>query len=68
MKDMQDRKKIKNGILLNVLLYVLAALGGLQAVDILDNKLGFPFIWGCVVELTLFGGLGLLWYFNEKKE
>lgn len=68
MKDMQDRKRIKNGIFLNVLLYILAALGGLQAVEILENHIGLPFSLGFAVELVLFGGLGLLWYYNEKKE
>ena len=66
LKDIQERKRISNGIFLNVLLYVLAALGGLQAVDILADRYGLSFSLGFAVVVILFGGLGILWYRKEK--
>lgn len=66
LKDIQERKRISNGTFLNVLLYVLAALGGLQAVDILADRYGLSFSWGFAVVVILFGGLGILWYRKEK--
>lgn len=68
LKDIQERKRIKNGTFLNVLLYVLAALGGLQAVDILADRFGLPFTLGVAVIVMLFGGLGILWYYKEKND
>lgn len=66
LRDIQERKRISNGTFLNVLLYILTSLGGLQAVDILANRFGLSFSLGFAVVVILFGGLGILWYRKEK--
>lgn len=68
LKLVQERQRISNSRFLNVLLYILAMLGGLQVLDILEQQFQISFVWGLIVEILLFGSLGLIWYLKEKNE
>ncbi len=67
LKIMQDRERNKNSKLLNILLYVLALMGSLQTLQILQTELGLPFKWGMAGLGVVFGTFGIIWLCREKQ-
>lgn len=63
----QDEKKANNGIVLNVLLYILAYIGGIGSVDTICTNFELPFILLFCVLSILFICSGVYWIYHEKK-
>lgn len=66
LKLLNERKQNRNSVLLNILLYVLAFAGGIDAIDVLSNKFLLSFNCLFVVFLIVFSLFGVFWWYREK--
>ena len=64
---LQEKKRNRNSMFLNLLLFVLAFIGGISALQVLQTELSWPFK-SCAFGLTvLFLALGTFWTIREIK-
>lgn len=61
----RERQRISNGIIMNILLYVLAVLGCVQTLQVLKDEFGLPFKSAFWIVVAVFGGLGAVWVARE---
>lgn len=61
-----ERKKNKNATLLNFLLYILAFIGGISALDVLHEHFCWPFDVMAIILAIIFIGLGVYWGLRER--
>lgn len=67
LKLLNERKKNRNSILLNILLYILAFVGGIDALDVLSNRFLLSFNRLFIIFLIIFSLFGVFWLYREKK-
>lgn len=67
LKVRQERKRVKNERLLNILLYVLAFLGSAQTLQVLKTEFGVPFKTAFFTTIGIFIICGLIWVIRENK-
>lgn len=63
-----ELKKSRNGIILNVLLYMISLIGSIGTLDTLENKLKIPFKYSFPVVLFIFLVFGTIWGITEWKQ
>lgn len=68
MKYNQEKRRDKNGRLLNVLLYLLSFFGCIGTLEILEERFALPFNWGLIIALIVFGVGGFVWMITEQKD
>lgn len=56
-----DSKKNRNGVLLNILLYIVSLIGAIGTLDTLENQLSIPFEYSFGVVILIFLILGIIW-------
>lgn len=56
-----DSKKNRNGVLLNILLYIVSLIGAIGTLDTLENQLSIPFAYSFSVVILIFLILGIIW-------
>ena len=66
LKLLNERKKNRNSILLNVLLYILAFVGGIDALEVLNNEFLLPFKHSFIAFSVVFFIFGVFWLWREK--
>lgn len=62
-----EAKKSRNGVLLNVLLYIVSLIGAISALDTLECRLNIPFKYSFPVIILAFLILGIIWAIIEWK-
>lgn len=67
-KLMQERKKNKNNLFLNILLYLLALISGIGTLQVLQTEFGWPFKISFVILILIFVGLGIFWVVQERND
>ena len=67
MKYHQEKRRDKNGRLLNILLYLLSFFGCIGTLEILEERFNLPFNWGLLIVLMVFGVGGIIWMILDKK-
>lgn len=65
---LQQRRKNKNSLLLNILLYVLAFIGGISTLQVLQEELHWPFKLCAFILTIIFIGLGIIWVLKEQRK
>lgn len=68
LKIFQERKRINNGRLMSVLLYVLALLGSAQTLQVLQTEIGLPFKITLGIVISVFVAFGIVWFYREFKK
>lgn len=56
-----DSKKSRNGLLLNILLYIVSLIGAIGTLDTLENQLSIPFEYSFSVVILIFLIMGIIW-------
>lgn len=56
-----DSKKNRNGVLLNILLYIVSLIGAIGTLDTLEDQLSIPFEYSFSVVILIFFVLGIIW-------
>lgn len=56
-----DSKKNRNGVLLNILLYIVSLIGAIGTLDTLEDQLSIPFEYSFSVAILIFFVLGIIW-------
>ena len=64
----QERQKMHNGRLMNILLYVLSLIGSAQTMQVLQTELGIPFKISFPITFAFFVVLGVVWILREQKK
>ncbi|MGO5053985.1 hypothetical protein ACTQ6A_15990 [Lachnospiraceae bacterium LCP25S3_G4] len=64
----EERRKNKNAFLLNILLYILAFLGGISTLQVLQTEYGWSFKVCSIILSFVFLGFGMLWIYQERKK
>ena len=64
---LHERKKNRNALLLNVLLYILSFIGGISTLPVLQDEFGWSFKCCFIVLTAIFAGFGVLWVWKERK-
>lgn len=62
-----ESKKSKNGVLLNVLLYIISLIGSIGTLDILEYRLQIPFKYSFPIVVLIFLVFGIIWGITEWK-
>lgn len=65
-KLMQERKKNQNSLFLNILLYLLALIGGIGTLQVLQTEFGWSFKVSFIILVLVFVGLGIFWVIKER--
>lgn len=65
---LQSRRKNKNALLLNVLLYILALISGISALQVLQTEFGWSFKLNAIILTIVFIGFGIFCYYQERKD
>ena len=60
-----ESKKNRNGVLLNILLYIVSLCGAINALETLDNNMDIPFRCSFIIVISVFTLLGIRWGFVE---
>ena len=68
MKYNREKRRDKNGRLLNVLLYLLSFFGCIGTLEILEERFALPFNWGLIIAVIVFGVGGFAWMITEQKD
>lgn len=68
LKIEQERKRVNNGRMMNVLLYVLALLGSAQTLQVLKTEFELPFKTAFWIVMGAFIVFGLVWLYRELKK
>ena len=68
LKIFQERKRINNGRLMNILLYILALLGSAQTLQVLQTEFGLSFKIMFGVVISVFVVSGVVWFCREFKK
>ena len=68
LKTEQERQRISNGRLMNVLLYLLAMIGSAQTLQVLQTEIGMPFNIAFWVAIDVFIVFGIVWVLREIKK
>lgn len=68
LERQQERQKMHNGRLMNILLYVLSIIGSAQTLQVLQTELGIPFKVSFPITLAFFALLGGIWILREFKK
>ena len=63
----QERRKSRNATLLNILLYLLAFIGGIGTLEVLYNQFCWNFRVMTVILTSIFLGFGGYWTWREWK-
>lgn len=56
-----DSKKNRNGVLLNILLYIVSLIGAIGTLDTLEDQLSIPFEYSFSIVILIFLVLGIIW-------
>lgn len=64
----QEQRKSKNGVILNIFIYILTFISGVGAWQVFQTELGVPFKYIAIVMTTIFAFLGIAWIVNEKRK
>lgn len=67
LKIYQERSNIRNGRLMNILLYILTAFGSFQTLQILNDSFNIPIKISACIVLPIFFVAGLYWFIKENK-
>ncbi|MDD4088941.1 MAG: hypothetical protein PHP29_04540 [Tissierellia bacterium] len=62
-----ESKKSKNGVLLNVLLYIISLIGSIGTLDTLEYRLQIPFKYSFPIVILIFLVFGTIWGITEWK-
>jgi hypothetical protein len=62
-----ESKKSKNGVLLNVLLYIISLIGSIGTLDTLEYRLQIPFKYSFPIVVLIFLVFGTIWGITEWK-
>lgn len=62
-----ESKKSKNGVLLNVLLYIISLIGSIGTLDTLEYRLQIPFKYSFPIVVLFFFVFGTIWGITELK-
>ena len=65
---LHERRKNKNTVLMNILLYVLSYIGGISALEVLHNQFCWPFKPMAIILSVVFISLGIYWVWHERKK
>lgn len=65
---LQEKKKNRNALLLNILLFVLSFIGGISALQVFQDEFGWSFKISAIILTILFSGFGIYWVWKERKE
>lgn len=68
LKIYQEKRKNKNSLLLNILLYILAFISGIGAIPVIHNIFGLSEKWSFVILSVNFIFFGFLWIKSEMKK
>ena len=68
LKIYQEKRKNKNSLLLNILLYILAFISGIGAIPVIHNIFGLSEKWSFVILSVNFIIFGFLWIKSEMKK
>jgi len=60
-----ESKKNRNGVLLNVLLYIVSLIGAIGTLDTLECRLNIPFKYSFCVVVLVFLTFGMIWGITE---
>jgi hypothetical protein len=60
-----ESKKNRNGVLLNVLLYIISLIGAIGTLDTLECRLNIPYKYSFSVVVLVFSALGMIWGITE---
>jgi len=60
-----ESKKNRNGVLLNILLYVVSLIGAVGTLETLECKLNIPFNYSFVAVVLAFSIFGVIWGVTE---
>lgn len=63
-----ENKKSNSSRLLNILLYLLAVISSIGALDALQSQIGVSFKAGLIADILIFGALGIYWYMKDRKK
>lgn len=65
MTTENESKKSRNGVLLNVLLYIVSLIGAIGTLDTLECRLNIPFKYSFTVVVLAFSAFGIIWGITE---
>lgn len=65
MTTENESKKNRNGVILNVLLYIVSLIGAVGTLDTLERRLNVPFKYSFRVVVLFFSVFGVLWGSSE---
>ncbi|BDF70157.1 hypothetical protein CE91St41_26160 [Oscillospiraceae bacterium] len=60
-----ESKKSRNGVLLNVLLYIVSLIGAIGTLDTLEYRLNIPFNYSFSAVILIFSIFGIIWGMTE---
>ena len=63
-----DSKKSKNGVLLNILLYIVSLIGAIGTLDTLECRLNIPFKYSFSAVILFFSVFGIIWGITEWRQ
>ena len=64
----QEKKRVKNTTLLNILIYVMTFIGCIGTLEVLDNEFGWPFKFTFIIISLIYVIFGTVWVYYELKE
>lgn len=65
---LEEQKKNKNSIILNILIYILTFISGISAWQVLQTELGWSFKMSATILTSAFVIFGLFWIIRECKK
>lgn len=60
-----ESKKNRNGVLLNILLYIVTLIGSIGTLDTLESRLKIPFKYSFPIIILIFLIFGIIWGLTE---
>ena len=63
-----DSKKSRNGVLLNILLYIVSLIGAIGTLDTLECRLNIPFKYSFSAVILFFSVFGIIWGITEWRQ
>lgn len=63
-----DSKKSRNGVLLNILLYIVSLIGAIGTLDTLECRLNIPFKYSFSAVILIFSVFGIIWGITEWRQ
>lgn len=63
-----DSKKSRNGVLLNILLYIVSLIGAIGTLDTWECRLNIPFKYSFSAVILIFSAFGIIWGITEWRQ